>query len=77
MQNNNQWYDPNNVTADNFNETMYGYTKRMLKEAESDLKNNDFDEKQIQAIKTIMKTCLNYSVDMMTMEDARKYYNKH
>lgn len=77
MKNNNQWYDPNNVNADNFNETMYGYTKRMLTDAEQDLKNHGFDEREIQAIKTIMKTCLNYSVDMMTMEEARKYFNKN
>jgi len=67
------WYDPNNVNSDNFNETMYGYTKRALKDMEEALKNNGFDDEQIQDVKRCFKSSLNWSVDMMTMEEARKY----
>ena len=56
--------------------TMYGYMNYALKEAEQDLWDNDFDEKQIENIKSIIKGCMNYAVDIMTMEEARKYYNK-
>lgn len=76
MQNNNQWYDPNNVNADNFNETMYGYFKKTLNNTEEELILDGFDSEQIQNIKRLFKISLNNAIDMMTMEEARKYYNK-
>lgn len=72
----NQWYDPNNVNVDNFNVTMKGYIKRTLKDAEDGLKDNGFDDEQIQDIKRCINASLEWSIDMMTMEEARKYYNK-
>lgn len=76
MQDNNEWYDPNNVNANNFNETMYGYFNRVLDEAEIDLNDVGYNEDDIHNFKVTFRRSLNYAIDMMTMQDARKYYNK-
>jgi len=73
---NQEWYNPNNVTADNFNETMRGYVKYALRDVEATLKNKGFSNEQIEDFKTSFRGSLNWSIDMMTMEEARKYYNK-
>ena len=72
---NDEWYDPNNVNANNFNTTMYGYTNKALKDMEEGLKDNGFDYEQIQDVKRCFKGSLSWAVDMLTMEEARKYYN--
>lgn len=76
MQNNNQWYDPNNVNADNFNVTMKGYIKKAIKEMEISLKGKNYTHKQIEEIKKYFNWGIEWAVDIMTMEEARKYYNK-
>lgn len=73
---NNQWYDPNNVDADSFNETMRGYVKYALRDVEESLKNKGFNNEQIEDFKVSFRGSLNWAIDMMTMEQARKYYNK-
>lgn len=71
-----QWYDPNNVTSDNFNETMFGYVNYAIKAVEKVLQDDEYSKQQIDDIKSIIKSCMNFAVDMMTMEEARKYLNR-
>ena len=56
----------NTVTPDNFNETLKGYLIRALKEA-------DATEEERQKI----FGGLRWALDEMTMEDARKEYEKY
>lgn len=72
----NQEYNPNNVTADNFNETMRGYVKYALRDVTESLKNKGFNDEQIEDFEQSFRGSLNWAIDMMTMEQARKYYNK-
>jgi len=68
MQNN--FYNPNNVNADNFNATMQGYLDYALDFAkESDV---EFTDEQINMI----KSGFNWGKNEMTMENARNY-KKH
>lgn len=73
---NNQWYNPNNVDTDNFNETMRGYVNYALRDVQESLKNKGFSNEQIEDFKISFRGSLNWAIDMMTMEQARKYYNK-
>lgn len=60
----------NTVNADNFNQTLDGYVIRACKDM--NLTQKEFDR---------IMSAIDYAKDMMTMEDARKeydkYYNKH
>lgn len=71
-----EWYDPNNVNEDNFNVTMNGYIKKAIKEMEIGLKGKNYTQKQIEEIKKYFNWGIEWAVDIMTMEEARKYYNK-
>ena len=74
--NNTQWYNPNNVNEYNFNLTMLGYVKKALEDTEDNLKEYHFSNEQIQDVKRCMTANLEWSIDMMTMEEARRYFNK-
>lgn len=56
----------NSVNEDNFNETMKGYIIRACKES-------GFDQKQVDQI----FNGLRWAIDEMTMNDARKEYEKY
>lgn len=71
-----EWYDPNNVTVDNFNDTMRGYVKYATKDINEGLKDEGFTDEQIKIINKHLNWGLEWAIDMMTMEEAREYYNK-
>ena len=71
-----EWYDPNNVTVDNFNDTMRGYVKYATKDINEGLKDEGFTDEQIKIINKYLNWGLEWAIDMMTMEEAREYYNK-
>lgn len=56
----------NTVNPDNFNDTMKGYLIRALKEAGA----SEEDRRRIFM-------GLNWAIDVMTMKDARKEYEKY
>lgn len=56
----------NTVNTDNFNETMKGYIVRACRIAE-------YDSKQLDKILNGIR----WSIDEMTMEDARREYEKY
>lgn len=65
------YYDPNNVNADNFNETMQGYINYALDFAkESD---TNFTDEQIDTIKNGFR----WGKSEMTLADAKKYKCKY
>ena len=70
------YYNPNNVTVDNFNETMRGYVEYTLRDVEESLKNKGFNNEQIEDFKISFRGSLNWSIDIMTMEEARNYKRK-
>ena len=74
---NQEWYDPNNVTADNFNETMNGYFKRAIKEMKEGLIEKGYTQEQLEEIKKYLNWGIEGAIDMMTMENAREYNNKN
>jgi|GEM_PF-2532715 len=75
--NNEKYYNPNNVNADNFNETMEGYVKYALKLMSKTLKENEsFTDKQIDIVTDCFKSGLRWAKDDLTMENARNYINK-
>jgi hypothetical protein len=67
----------NTVNADNFNETMQGYTDRAIDEMVISLKEEGFTEKQLDKIIKSFKNGLRWSKDFMTMSDAREYKRKY
>lgn len=67
----NEYYNPNNVNADNFNETMQGYLEYAINFCESN-KDTEFTDEHISTI----RSGFNWAKDEMTMQDARKY-TKH
>jgi hypothetical protein len=72
-----KYYDPNNVNADNFNETMDGYVKYALESMSKALKENEnFTDEQINTVTDCFKTGLRWSKDDLTMENARNYKNR-
>lgn len=72
-----KYYDPNNVNADNFNETMDGYVKYALESMSKALKENEnFTDKQIDTVTDCFKSGLRWAKDDLTMENARNYKNR-
>jgi len=66
----NDYYNPNTVNSDNFNETMQGYLNYALDFAkESDV---EFTDEQINVI----KNGFNWGKSDMTLQDARIYKKK-
>lgn len=67
----NEYYNPNTVNPDNFNQTLAGYMDYALDFAkESDV---EFTDEQINVI----KSGFNWAKDEMTMQDARVYKKKY
>ncbi len=72
-----KYYDPNNVNADNFNETMDGYVKYALESMSKSLKENEnFTDEQINTVTDCFKGGLRWAEDDLTMENARNYKNR-
>lgn len=67
-----EWYDPNNVNADNFNETMDGYMEYAINYCLTD-NNPEFTKEHINTI----RAGFYYAKDFLTMEQARKYKRKY
>jgi len=67
----------NTVNAENFNETMKGYTAYAIKDAKENLKEKGYSEEQINEITQSFRRSVNWGIDMMTMEEARKYNEKY
>ena len=67
----------NTVDCMNFNETMKGYHAYALNDANDILLEKGFTKEQIKEIKNTMRGSMNWAIDMMTMSEARKYYETH
>lgn len=72
-----KYYDPNNVNADNFNETMDGYVKYALDSMSKALiENENFTDEQIDTVTDCLKSGFRWAKDDLTMENARNYKNR-
>lgn len=69
-----KYYDPNNVNAENFNKTMDGYVEYALELMTDTLKECEkFNDEQLDIVTNLFRRGLMWAKDDLTMENARNY----